>query len=465
MRRIQKWIWMSALFFLTVMFPGNTAEATEVADGIQNEDITVVADLNLLFEKDGSYSMNEFTVQNHSLVPITITGVQVTTYQDWELVSETSNILVDTKKLAFALNGRQLYVGENAVSLTVPEQEDEVWDVKIKRGAWTQDMSLEQAFHFRFIWEYGTKEFELHLDGNGSSNATSTLTVQNGETVTLPTPSRVGYEFAGWKDDNGNLFQGEYTMPIGDTTLTAYWKEIIAYAIYSADDKSLRFVQSADVIKAGDTYGARKVTSVYTGFDKKEYAKEGDVPWYADGTNLKVTKVYVEDEIKPISMQLWFYEFENCSYFDVTKVNTSNVTSLSESFRYAGYDVTGSFKIVGLNNWNVSKVTDFSYMFDAAAIYATSFNIGNLGSWNVSKATTLTRMFSSSGMRASTYRIGDLSGWNTANVVYMGVMFKNAGEKASWSLNCSKWNVKKVKVHDMFNEGVEDKVTAPKWVS
>jgi hypothetical protein len=104
-------------------------------------------------------------------------------------------------------------------------------------------------------------------------------------------------------------------------------------------------------------------------------------------------------------------------------------------------------------------------MFDAAAIFATSFNIGNLGGWNVSKATTLTRMFSSSGMRASTYSIGDLSKWNTANVVYMGVTFKSAGEQANWSLNCSKWNVKKVKVHADFNLNVEDKVVAPKWVS
>ena len=467
MKKIQRWFLLSVLCFLTGMFWGGASEAavSEAAEKGGNEDITVVADMNLLFEADGNCSMNEFAVQNHSLVPITITGVEVAAYQDWELVSETSKIPVDTKKLAFALNGQQLYVGENAVSLTVPEQDSGTWDVKIMRGAWSKDMPLEQALRFNLIWEYGTKEFELQFNGNGSSETLTSISVNNGETITLPTPSRAGYEFAGWKDKDGNLFQGTYTMPIGDTTLTAYWKEIIAYAIYSADDKSLRFVQSADVIKAGGTYGGRKVTSVYTGFDKKEYAKAEDVPWYSDGTNLKVTKVYVEDEIKPISMQLWFYHFDKCSYFDVTKVNASNVTSLSEAFRYAGYDVTGSFKIVGFNSWNVSKVTDFSYMFDAAAIFATSFNIGNLGGWNVSKATTLTRMFSSSGMRASTYSIGDLSKWNTANVVYMGVTFKSAGEQANWSLNCSKWNVKKVKVHADFNLNVEDKVVAPKWVS
>lgn len=461
MRRITKVFLL--LFFIGVCFASKGVDA-KASTSLQNVSVTIPTDLEIVFEEDGSTSISEFSLLNNSLVPIEIQNIVMTEYNGWKLVQEEYEILVDRKEISLQLEGTTLQAGDNAVKIPVSYEGEHTFQVKTKRGAWTKYTAAEKALDVEFLYEIGTREFTLSLNGNGGV-ANAQVVAENGAQVSLPAPTRAGYEFAGWEDANGEVYTDTFTMPIGDTTLTAIWKEIIAYAIYSADDKSFRFVQSADVIKAGDTYGERKVTSVYTGFDKKEYAKEGDVPWYADGTNLKVTKVYVEDEINPISMQLWFYEFENCSYFDVTKVNTSNVTSLSESFRYAGYEVTGKFQIVGLNNWNVSKVTDFSYMFDGAAIYATSFNIGNLGDWNVSKATTLTRMFSSSGMRASTYRIGDLSGWNTANVVYMGVMFKNAGEKATWSLNCSKWNVKKVKIYDMFNSGVEDKVTAPKWVS
>ena len=45
----------------------------------------------------------------------------------------------------------------------------------------------------------------------------------------------------------------------------------------------------------------------------------------------------------------------------------------------------------------------------------------------------------------------------------MSGMFQNAGYSATWSLDCSGWNVNKVISHTDFNYGVTSKVTAPTW--
>lgn len=48
------------------------------------------------------------------------------------------------------------------------------------------------------------------------------------DTVTLPQPSREGYEFAGWRDEAGNLLPMELQNWYGDLRLTAVWKKIVS---------------------------------------------------------------------------------------------------------------------------------------------------------------------------------------------------------------------------------------------
>lgn len=459
MKTIKKILMLLVIAVTLFAFKGMKGEAAAPSEISVN--IPTVVDI--AFQSDGTTSVSELFFENHSLVPVKIQSIHIAEFNEWEVVRKEQEILVNSKQLSLLLGEMELLPGSNPFYYEVAEGERYDFGLTIKRGAWTRDSASEKALEIEFQYEIGTKEFALTLDANGGEES-SVLNVENGSIVSLPTPTREGYHFDGWQDENGNVYTGTYIMPIGEARLTARWKEIIAYAIYSADDKSFRFVQSVDVIRAGDIYEGRKVTAVYTGFEEQEYKTYDEVPWYADEIGLQVTKVYVEDEIQPISMENWFYHFNNCSYFDVTKIDTSNTISLHETFRHAGREVKGSFKVVGLENWDVSKVTNFSYLFDCTALFATSFDVGDLGGWDVSSATTLTRMFSSSGLRASTYRIGNLSNWNTANVELMGVTFSDAGKQATWYLDCSKWNVNKVSIYTMFNDGVEDKVKPPKWV-
>ena len=102
-------------------------------------------------------------------------------------------------------------------------------------------------------------------------------------------------------------------------------------------------------------------------------------------------------------------------------------------------------------------------MFWNLAENATSPFSLDLSSWDVSNVTTMAYMFFDTGMTTKSFSLGDLSGWNTSNVIDMYAMFYKSGYSATYSIDCTKWNVSKVTNHDSFNGWVTTKVKAPIW--
>ena len=82
---------------------------------------------------------------------------------------------------------------------------------------------------------------------------------------------------------------------------------------------------------------------------------------------------------------------------------------------------------------NAIKCDDFSSIFQG---YAAVKQIIGLEKWDVSKVTNMDRMFS-----GCTHFNSDLSKWNVSNVIYMGSMFYNC---KTFNYDLSKWNVSKV---------------------
>lgn len=435
-----------------VLYSKKTVMAAETSADIS---VTVPTDIQIVFRGNGTNAISEFSVENQSLLPIEVQTVKVSEYNDWELVSDGTYIFADTKRLALRLEEQCLFEGENEVNLTVPEQTVKKLNMDVKRGAWTQSVDSQKAIHLELEYEFGTKEFQLYLDGNGVSGPISPMNVKNGETVTLPVLEKPGYTFAGWQDENGNLYTKEYVMPIGDVILVAAWKEIKAYAIYSADDLSLTFVQSSEAIREGELYNGKIVTSVYSGFEEEIYTSYKQVPWYADGVYADVQSVIVKDVISPVSTAYWFYFFESCMNLELTNLNTEQVIDMQYMFHRTGRLGIGDFTIIGLDSWDVTNVTSMQNMFAYTGIYATSYDIGDLGNWNVSNVTSMRAMFLSAGMRATTFTMGDLSRWNTSGVSNMASMFSTAGKNADkFDIgNIGSWNVSKVmSMGDMFRE-------------
>ncbi|MBR3153319.1 MAG: BspA family leucine-rich repeat surface protein [Clostridia bacterium] len=109
--------------------------------------------------------------------------------------------------------------------------------------------------------------------------------------------------------------------------------------------------------------------------------------------------------------------------------NTSKVTDMSYMFNKYGYSIDN----LDLSNWDTSKVTNMSNMFNGYK--GTSVNLNN---WNTSKVTNMASMFAfCSGLTSL-----NLSSFNTSNVIYMDYMFNTCTNLNN--INLTKFNTSKV---------------------
>lgn len=448
------------VLFLSVFLVNGSVQAAVTEENIN---VTIPTSISISFDETGENSISEFGVSNQSLVPITIEKINVTECNEWNLAKKGHEIPVNTKEIVFEIEGKCLVTGENIVSIPVVENTSETMNINVERGAWTKASAQETALKLEFEYAIGRKEFNLSFDTNGCDETIATQKVYNGDSVTLPSLEREGYVLAGWEDSEGNLYTNQFVMPIGDVVLKANWKEEIAYAIYSASDTSLRFVRTADSIEPGNTYNGRVVTDVFTGFEEDVYASEHEVPWY-DGNYYKdrvVTQVVFEDTIKPKSTAYWFCWTYDCTNMDMRKLDMSDVTDMSYMCGWAGAEAD-TFTITGINDWDVSNVTNMDYAFRSFAFHTPTLVL-NLSEWNVSKVASMEFTFMSMGYYATNFSLGDLSKWDVLNVTNMQGMFMQTGYTAPWSLNLSDWNVSNVRYYTSFNTAVESKIVSPNW--
>ena len=129
---------------------------------------------------------------------------------------------------------------------------------------------------------------------------------------------------------------------------------------------------------------------------------------------------------------------------DISGWDVSNVTDMNNMFYYAKY-FNGN-----ISGWDVSNVTDMSNMFK----FARGFN-GDISNWNVSSVTNMNSMFDC----AWSFN-GDISNWDVSNVVDMERMFyyweNNQPEyEPVFNSDLSNWNVSSVTNMSSMFEGAE----------
>ena len=82
---------------------------------------------------------------------------------------------------------------------------------------------------FKAVWNDGNF-FIANLNPNGGIISESSLSFQFNKTFSLPSPTRDGYEFAGWSDGNKIISENEKWTYTEDTTFIAQWTPI-SYSI------------------------------------------------------------------------------------------------------------------------------------------------------------------------------------------------------------------------------------------
>lgn len=147
-----------------------------------------------------------------------------------------------------------------------------------------------------------------------------------------------------------------------------------------------------------------------------------------------------------------FGDMANIETIDATLYDTSNATTMEYWHAFAEPDLRqsegdwsgdplpmevpqrGAKQIVGIQDWDVSKVTSTMDMF----YNANRLTSLNLGSWNTKSLKTPNGMFH--GCSALTTL--DVSGWNTSNVTTLQSIFSHC--RGLTALNVAGWDVQKV---------------------
>ena len=147
-----------------------------------------------------------------------------------------------------------------------------------------------------------------------------------------------------------------------------------------------------------------------------------------------------------------FGDMANIETIDATLYDTSNATTMEYWHAFAEPDLRqnegdwsgdplpmevpqrGTKQIVGIQDWDVSKVTSTMDMF----YNANRLTSLNLGSWNTKSLKTPNGMFHG----CSALKTLDVSGWNTSNVTTLQSIFSHC--RGLTALNVAGWDVQKV---------------------
>lgn len=208
-----------------------------------------------------------------------------------------------------------------------------------------------------------------------------------------------------------------------------------AFAVYSADDRSLAFDRAGVVPEVGQTHNGKVVTSVYTGFEEAEYdGVDSHAPWFDHSADIK--SVSFDARIAPISTANWFLALGSCTSMDLTNLDTSAVTNMESMFY--GCSSVSSLDLSGLDTSKVTSMLDmFSSCFSLASL--------DLSGWDTSDLEDMSGMFYNCHALTSL----DLSGFDTAKVADMSYLFR--GCYALVSLDLPDWNTSRVvNMSDMF---------------
>ncbi len=206
-----------------------------------------------------------------------------------------------------------------------------------------------------------------------------------------------------------------------------------AFAIYSADDKSLTFYAEANGTfpKEGSTYHDKEATAVYREVDELSATGTDDIPWYELGENVKSVEIDSSfAQAQPVSLAYWFYGCRVDEISGVEYIDTSETTSLAYTF--CGCD---ALETLDVSDWDTSNVTTMYGLFSGCMCLKRL----DLSEWDVSNAATMGSMFYNCNVMTS---IGDVSNWDTSANMTMASMFSSCFQLAE--LDLSKWNTSKV---------------------
>lgn len=248
-------------------------------------------------------------------------------------------------------------------------------------------------------------------------------------------------------------------------------EELVSCAAYCADNTTLYLTKVSDTYQVGDSVtitdkGGTARNCEITDI-RLENASFSYTTSIADAYKSRITSVICLNAITPRGtrgMEYWFHDFSNVTSFDLSLLDTSQVTDVF--FAFAG---CSSLESIDLSTFDFGKVDLFNSMFrycsslasidmsgldtksatDMSSMFASCSSLAtvNMSGLNTQKVTTFSSLFSGCSGLTSV----NLSGLNTENIADTKGMFRGCSKLTA--IDISDFNTEKVtNMTNMFKD-------------
>jgi len=306
----------------------------------------------------------------------------------------------------------------------------------------------------------------LHYSGGSSSAFVDAIYLsENTRFGDLPeTVTRGTDEFLGWYNDDGSVKYTNSSRSFPSDLYAVYGHEPDV-ATAGVDAYAILYSDNTFVIQKGNTPDEQHgtVTSIW------EIPVSGGFPaWYNYVSN--VTKVEVKDRlVERTALTAFFANFNSCTVFEnLDYIDLSKVTTVDRMFM--NNRAVSSYEGTGIENWDISNVGNFEYLFNSNNLVTTMpdlsnwvfkanarvsnmlpsglVSVGGLGNCDISNLTSLANMFSN---LSSLTDINSLANWDVSNITSMQGIFQNCSSLVDLA-PLSNWNTSRVTaLNDAFN--------------
>lgn len=237
------------------------------------------------------------------------------------------------------------------------------------------------------------------------------------------------------KDSSGNVLNGKVTIPTNTYDKFSYGNNVISG---SNDYNSQTYygLNVKDIIKNGYiylvNYQRAMDLSAFPNPVNMEYRhgwsnRVGTCMFLKINSRLKKETTSLSNMFNDFNRENYNWEpteplimnHEACNIVGLDKLNTSNVTNMSNMFYRSRIGGNLDF-----SKWDTGKVTDMSYMFSESNGQLNNYTyITGLNNWNLQSVQNISYMFSD----CNNYDFQDKElTWNTSNVTDMSYMFKSS---------------------------------------
>ena len=293
--------------------------------------------------------------------------------------------------------------------------------------------------------------YTLTFDVNGADRQLQTQKVKFGTKYgELPTVTKSGYEFVGWKlpDSNKVVTAESYVAIEGDHTVTAVWADGTIDANFKqeldyANITSIRFETKTNLKEVNNALESASMT----GYKDTGIRLSTGIAVYARNTS--EIALVLEKEIKaPTDISNMFAGFEKLQTLVMNNLDLSEVENMSSMFKGSA-----SLTMVDFSGKNMNKATNMSNMFMGCTSLKSVYGV------TTNNVEDYSGMFY--GCKALTDI--DLQGFNTSKAKTMNSMF--AGCTRLETLNLYNFTISlECDVENMLNFGLANniqKITTP----